>query len=88
LRISASSSHQHSRDVQKQIVADREANDMSLANMVYQGFGFWYGSLALVAFISAARIQKPNFRKLTADDKKQLAAGVLLSMHLTKRAGC
>lgn len=49
---------------------------MSLSNLAYKGFGFGYGTLALGAFLLLSSLRKPNFRKLSAEDKKELIAGM------------
>jgi hypothetical protein len=50
---------------------------MTLSQLAYKGFSFGYGSLALSAFLLLSSIRKGSFKKLSVEDKKQLAAGMI-----------
>lgn len=52
---------------------------MSLSTIAYKGFAFGYGVFALGAMLLVSSLTKPNFRKLSAEDKKELAAGTLFT---------
>ncbi|KIW01234.1 uncharacterized protein PV09_07277 [Verruconis gallopava] len=47
---------------------------MTLSKLVWNSFVFGYGTLVLPAFLLLAFIRKPNFRRLNAEDKKELVA--------------
>jgi hypothetical protein len=49
---------------------------MSLSALAWKGFAFGYGALALPAFLILSAFRKGNFRKLSAEDKKELEAGI------------
>ena len=48
---------------------------MSVASVLLKAFGFGYGTLALSAMLVASSVTKPNFRKLSAEDKEELVKG-------------
>jgi hypothetical protein len=49
---------------------------MSVSNFLLTAFGFGYGTLALSAMLVASSVTKPNFRKLSEEDKKELEKGM------------
>jgi hypothetical protein len=48
---------------------------MTLSQLVFKGLSFGYGTLGLAAFLLLASVRKSAFKKLNAEEKKELAAG-------------
>ena len=57
--------------------------NMSLSKIAWEGFSFGYGTLALCAMLAVAAVRKPNFIKMSAEDKKELIAGTCLMICCT-----